>query len=208
MRASMIGSGIAIAVAVVALLGTAASAQTLEQPRARQGYYVSLGGGAAVSAASDKDQGDKTLVGSAISIGLGQMVTPCFGLGIRIDSTSGTADSTTAGGGGLSIEGQWNPWRQLGVHAGFGFGFASLEDTEALEDATSGGYGALVTAAVTYDWFFTSRTTGGWAVTPGLTLSGLEGGDLDALTFGLGVQISWWSGRPRNELVLPEDKAY
>jgi hypothetical protein len=41
-----------------------------------------------------------------------------------------------------------------------------------------------------------------------LTVRGLPGGDVDALWVGLGVQLTWWSGRPKNELELDEAAAY
>jgi hypothetical protein len=195
-----------IAGLVVALAGTA-GAQELESPRARQGYWVAFGYGPQVEAASLK--GDAlTLSGAGGSLRAGQMLNPAFGLGFRIDFDGSKGDGYTGGGGGLMIEGQWNPWRQLGVHAGFGFAFASLEEDAAVDKVTEGGYGGAALAAVSYDFFFTSRTSGGWAVTPALTSRYLSGGDVDALWVTLGVQISWWSGRPRNELDLPEGAAY
>ena len=208
MRTAKMIAVVALVLAGLCVVGTRrAEAQTLEAPRARQGYYVSVGLSGEAQA-SDDDGKSKTLVGSGFGIGLGQMLTPCFGLGIRIDTGSAKADGVNGSGGGLALEGQWNLWKQLSLHAGFGFGFTSLEDTKALEDETSGGYGALVTLAATYDFFFTSRLTGGWAVTPQLLVRALDGGDVDAVWFGLGVQLSWWSGRPRNELVLDEADAY
>ncbi len=196
-----------MSVVVLLALAGSAGAQELEAPRARQGYWVAYGMGAEIEAANLK--GDSlTLTGSGGAIRLGQMLTPRFGLGVRIDFSSGQGDRYDGGGGGLMLEGQMNVWRQLAVHGGFGFGFASLSDPTAVDSKTEGGYGGAALLAVSYDWFFTHRTTGGWALTPALTVRALSGGDVDAFWFTAGLQISWWSGRPRNELDLPEGAAY
>jgi len=196
-----------IIVGLLLALAGSAGAQELEAPRARQGYWVAFGYGAEVTAASLK--GDSlTLTGAGGAIRLGQMLTPHFGLGVRIDFDGGKNDRYDGSGGGLMLEGQMNVWRQLNVHAGFGFAFASLQDPDAADPVTEGGYGGAALAALSYDFFFTNRTSGGWAVTPALTARALSGGDVDALWVSLGVQISWWSGRPRNELDLPEGAAY
>ena len=194
-------------VVVQLALAGEAGAQELEAPRARQGYYVAFGYGAEVEAATFK--GDSlTLTGAGGAIRMGQMLTPRFGLGVRIDFGGGAGDSWEGGGGGLALEGQMNLWKDLSAHAGFGFGVATLTDPEAVDPSTQGGYGAAAIAALSYDWFFTSRTSGGWALTPSLTARALSGGDVDAVWVTLGLQISWWSGRPRNELDLPEGAAY
>jgi hypothetical protein len=199
---------LSLAVVLFALgLGRVAGAQSLEAPRARQGYWVAFGYGPQVEKASLK--GDSlTLSGAGGSIRLGQMLTPRYGLGVRIDFDGGKGDGYDGGGGGLMLEGQANLWKQLNLHAGFGFAFASLQQQEAAEKVTEGGYGGAALLAVSYDFFFTHRTSGGWAVTPALTARALSGGDVDAVWVTLGVQISWWSGRPRNELDLPEGAAY
>src|SRR5262245_878845 len=103
------------------------------------------------------------------------MLTPRYGLGVRIDFDGGSGDGYDGGGGGLMLEGQMNLWKNLGVHAGFGFAFASLQDPTAADSVTEGGYGGVALLAVSYDWFFTSRTSGGWALTPALTARALSG---------------------------------
>jgi hypothetical protein len=198
---------VAAAAAVVCAVPAVAGAQELEVARARQGYYVAFGAGPEVEAADDKGK-SMTLVGGGGALRLGQMLTPRFGLGIRIDSGSASDDRYAGGAGGLSVEGQMNVWRELAVHAGIGLGFASLTDNQDPKETLDGGYGALLSAALSYDFFFTCRTTGGWSVAPTLTVRGLPGGDIDALWVGLGVQLTWWSGRPKNELQLDEADAY
>jgi hypothetical protein len=191
------------------LTSSTAAAQTLELPRARQGYYVALGGGGELTAASD-DGESHTLMGFGQSLRLGQTITPHLGFGLRLDLGSGSNDDYDGSGGGLSLEGQWRVVGDLAVHVGAGFGFAGLTEVDKVDadEDDPGGYGALGALGLTYDWFFTSRASGGWALTPSIGARYLEAGGFDALFVGAGLQLTWWSGRPRQELELPEAEAY
>lgn len=200
------------AMVIATVLGTAhpnrADAQTLEAPRARQGYYVSGGLLGFANLQWNDGATDGWRGGSGDVIRLGQMLTSRFGLGLRIDVGGAKSGSKTYATGGLGVEAQVNVWRDLAIQAGGGLGFTSLSDPKSLEEETKGGFGSVYTVGASYDIFFTRRLTGGWAVSPAVLVRWLPSDSLSGLWLCGGVQIAWWSGRPRNELVLPDNEAY
>jgi len=191
----------ALIVAAVAIgAGRNARAQTLREPEARQGFYISAGAGVNAVAAWDKGQRDATASGLAITIRLGEMLTDRWGLGLAIDSGSATHQGVTTGIGGLSLEAQARLWGHLAAHAGLGVGGATADDPARAGDETHGTYGTLLTAGLSYDAFFTSRPSGGWAVTPAFGARLLPGGGVSAIAAVFTVSLSWWSGLPAREL--------
>jgi len=189
-----------LAVALALGAGRAAEAQTLRDPQALQGFYVSFGAGANVLAAGDHGQRDSTAAGLAYTLRFGEMLTDRWGLGLAIDSGSATHQGVTTGIGGLCLEAQARLWGHLAAHAGLGVGGATADDPARAGDETHGTYGTLLTAGLSYDAFFTSRPSGGWAVTPAFGARLLPGGDVSALAAVLTVGVSWWSGLPAREL--------
>jgi hypothetical protein len=191
-----------IALALVAAAASA-RAQSLESPRARQGYYVALGGHGGVVASSD--EGDtRTLIGGGGTLRLGQLFTSRLGLGLRIDTSVAGGEGFDGSAGGLGIEGQVNLWRELTLHGGVGLGFVSVTDPDDPDAEDHGGYGAVYSAALTYDLFFTDRLTGGWALSPAVRLNALPSDDFDAVQITFGVELTWWSGRPETSSPSPK----
>lgn len=191
-----------VLVAAVLALGAArgARAQTLREPEARQGFYVSAGAGANALAAWDKGQRDTTASGLAYTINFGEMLTDRWGLGLAIEGGSGARSGVTTQLAGLTLEAQARLWRHLAAHAGLGAGAASARDPLRVGDETHGSYGILLTAGLGYDAFVTRRPSGGWAITPACELRAVPGGDVSALAAVLTVGVSWWSGLPAREL--------
>src|SRR5262245_18146419 len=114
-----------ISILAVMLISGSAAAQSMEMPRAREGYYVALGAGGEM--ASMNDDGERhSLVGMGESLRVGQTITPHLGFGLRVDLSGGTSDDYEGGGGGVSLEAQWRIVGDLAVNVGAGFGFASL----------------------------------------------------------------------------------
>jgi hypothetical protein len=187
---------------------SAAQAQTLEPPRARQGYYLALGLNLYATQQWDHSRSEGVTQGSLYTLRLGQMLTRRWGLGLRFEVGSGKADGQTRGVGGLGLEVQFNPIRDLALHAGVGMGFDSVDDPRNVEEPLRGGYGAMGLLGATWDLFLTRRLTGGWSLAPTVMVHFLPSDTLRGVWVSAGVQISWWSGRPRNELVLPESEAY
>jgi len=177
-----------------------AQAQTLRQPEARQGFYVSFGGGANALATWDKGHRDAVGWGPAYTLRLGEMLTERWGLGLAIDTGSAKRRGVSLGIGGLTLEAQAQLWRHLALRVGAGLGAAMADDPLRVDDETHGTYGSLLTAAVSYDAFLTSRPTGGWALTPVLGFRAVPGGDVTALSVVAALSLSWWSGLPAREL--------
>jgi hypothetical protein len=205
MRMRHVLPAVTLGVFLLALAGTA-RAQELTKPRQRQGYYVAGGLHAALS--YNRDEGDSLgpWSGYGTTIRVGQLLTPRLGLGIQLDVSGASGDGKTASLIGLGVAGQVEIARNLALHAGVGLGVISLDDPE--EDELSGGYGAAYTLALTYDWFPGSRRSGGWAITPGVRARAVPSDSIDAFAVLVGVEISWWTGLPRNQLALPDSEAY
>jgi hypothetical protein len=203
---------LALALCFLALAGGAstARAQDLEAPRPRQGYYLTIGGQGTAVTGFDDGRTD-SLIGGAGSLRLGQMLTSRLGLGIRIDAGAASGDGVDSTNGGFAIEGQVRPWGDLALHAGVGLGFLNLTRPAlhpGMKAEQRGGYGAVYSLDVSHDWFLTRRRSGGWSLAPTLGLRYLPGDGARALSLLLGGQLSWWSGRPRDQLILPEREAY
>lgn len=192
--------GALLALAIVLGAARAASGQTLRDPEARQGFYISAGGGLAAVAAWDKGQRDATAAGPAVTIHLGEMLTDRWGLGLAIEDASASHQGIATGVAGLTLEAQARLWGHLAAHAGIGMGGASAKDPARVGDESHGTYGTLLTAALSDDLFFTSRRSGGWAVTPALGLRAVPGGDVSGLAGVFTLSITWWSGLPAREL--------
>ncbi len=199
------GVSLVLAAALVSIASTA-RAQDLQEPRERQGYYVAGGMHAALNYNRDEGEGLGPWPGYGTTIRLGQMLTRRLGLGLQIDTAGVSGDGVTASLLGLGVSGQVEIARNLALHAGIGLGVLSVDDPD--EDELSGGYGAAYSLALTYDWFPVTRRTGGWAFTPGLRLRAVPSDTIDAFGLMLGLEISYWSGLPRNQLALPDSEAY
>ncbi len=212
--------GIVAPLVLVALLGAgfAAEAQELEAPKARQGYYASLGLRLGLGTARGEDLGSLgTLNGAGGAFRFGEMATENFGLGLAIATGGGANENWTVGGGNLSLEFMYTPVEalNLAVRSSIGLGFVGTTrvDPEAeTDDDPQGGLGALYTLGASYDFFpFYEEgkyESGGWAVTTFADLQFLPAGGVTTANFILGVEITWWSGLRRNKLELPTSEAF
>jgi len=189
---------------------TAARAQQLlEPPRARQGYYFALGYHFALSHVWENGENWSVWPGSAISFRLGQMITRRFGMGLQINpggTTKGQGQKVAFGG--LELEAQWELRRNLAIYGGVGVDVVSLSADNGTDKTTRGTVGSGYSLGLGYDWFFTHRLSGGWGLTPTAQVRFVPGNTASALIGLLGVQVSYWSGLPRNQLELPPDEAF
>jgi hypothetical protein len=194
-----VGQGSKIALAEEAVL--------LESPRSRQGYYVAFGFHEALSYNIENGKTLDLMTGLTTTLRLGQMFMPRVGVGLNIDLGGASGDGQTASLAGLGLGGQLEVLTNLSLHASVGLGLVALSHPDDDDGELRGVVGAAYTLGLTYDWFPWKRQTGGWAVTPGVQLRAVPG-DTDAYAAFLGVELTYWSGLPRNQLDLGTNEAY
>jgi hypothetical protein len=198
------------AVVVACLIGSTgvARAQILEPPRSRQGYYVALGLHLALNHNWEDGESWGLWRGGDLTLRLGQLLTRRFGLGLAMHYGATSGDAQKAALGGLALEGQWEVARNLALHGGAGIDVVSLSSADGQDKTTRGTVGSGYFLGLTYDWFFTHRQTGGWAATPSVEARFVPGDTASAFMGLVGVQLTRWTGLPRNQLDLPPEDAY
>ncbi|MGB8293935.1 MAG: hypothetical protein WCG85_00760 [Polyangia bacterium] len=199
---------LALAVLVLLAAGVArpARAQTLETPRARQGYWIGVGLIDVASHLNEEGKNRGFYTGSGFTFRVGQLLTERLGLGLLVEYGGIKKGSDQGSVGGLTLEGSATVWRGLSVHTGTGIGFVMVTDQSSLDKSLRGGGGSYFLGGASYDFFpWRKRLTGGWAVTPTVDFRAMPDGNIHAYSFFMGVQVLWWSGLPRQMLFLPEE---
>ena len=206
---------------LIATLASPAFAQTtpntaLEPPSPRQGYYASLGLEAGPGFAWDKGDAidERVLVGAPI-LRVGQLITQRFSMGLRLGFAGGekkdTTGKETTALSGLLIETGFRLWKQLAVQGGVGAGYFSVSQSKPADpdDKLRGAYGAIYMLGLSYDFFpYKKALSGGFAISPTLGTRFLPSSPFDALAVLVGVDFTWWTGLPKNQLDLPPDRAF
>ena len=205
-RCQLLGCLLAVALCVGA--ATTVRAQVLEPPRPRQGYYVAVGYHLALNKNWEDGESWGLWPGGDLTIRLGQLLTRRFGLGLEIHFGGTSGQGQRAAIGGLAVEGQWEVARNLALHGGAGLDVVSLSSTNGPNGSTRGTVGSGYFLGLTYDWFLGHRLTGGWAATPSIEARFVPGDTASAFIGLIGVQLSYWTGLPRNQLDLPPEEAY
>jgi hypothetical protein len=194
--------------ALVVLAGASRSvrAQTLEQPRARQGYWIGVGLVNVASHLTEEGTNRGVYTGTGLTFRVGQLLTERLGLGLLIEMGTIKKGSDQGMVGGLTMEGSATVWRGLSAHTGVGLGFVYATDQSSQDKSMRGGAGSYFLAGVSYDFYpWRKRLTGGWAITPTVDLRVMPDGNIHAYTMFAGLQVVWWSGLPRQMLILPEE---
>jgi hypothetical protein len=213
MRSSrLLTLGVALAGALCWLgAATRAHAQAQELPRQRSGYYLAFGLMGGVSQAWRDGEAVKELgAGSGFGHRFGQMLTRHLGLGLRLDAGGARAGDDRVTLGGLALEGQWEFATNLTLRCGVGPALVAIEDVRDEYEPQKGTFGAGYSLGLSWDWFpwGSKASSGGFAFTPVMSTRFVPGRNASALTFLVGVEFTWWTGLPRDQLILPEDKAY
>ncbi|MDR7423226.1 MAG: hypothetical protein QN159_12275 [Armatimonadota bacterium] len=188
----------------------------LDPPLPRQGYYVSLQLFQMAGHAWEKGDALGVWPGGGYGLRLGQMVTRRLGLGLLIDFAGargeGLGRQQTAAYSGLSIEGQYVLWDRLALLGGTGIGIVQLSYDRLMPDEPNdlrGAFGMYLLAGASYEFFpYRRALSGGLGLAPALRVRFLPGETASALAVFLGVDVTWWTGLPRNQLDLPPDKAF
>ena len=189
--------------------GSRAQAQQAELPRPRSGYYLAAGLSGALNQAWQEDGPDRLAGGTAFALRFGQMLTTHLGLGLRLSSGGARAGALQSQFVAIGLEGQWEFARHLALRAGAGLGIAVVKDTADPEAKQKGTVGGGYSLALSYDWFpGGGHGSGGFAIMPVLEARLVPGSKVSALTGLFGLEFSYWTGLPRDELILPENEAY
>ncbi len=196
-----------LALAIVCGTARPARAQALELPRPRQGYYLAFGPHFALNKNWEGGRDWGVWTGYDITLRIGEMVTRRFGLGLQIHAGGAGGQGQHAGLFGLAVEGQWEAARQLAVRGGVGLDTVSISTVVGGDKSARGTVGSGFFLGLSYDSFFTRRQSGGWAVTP-VAQARFVPGTTAALVGTVGVEISYWTGLPRNQLDLPPSEAF
>jgi hypothetical protein len=207
-----------VVVALIALAGSvllaassrAAQAQELEAPRRRQGYYLSFGLYGAATQAFEKGNSLGPWIGTGRALRAGQLVTERLSLGIAIESGSTSGGGQTASATALAVEAGFAIRGNLALRGGAGVGFLQLKNpSDPTESATRGAAGSWFALGAGYDLFVgQKRLTGGLALTPVVEARYLPGSDTKGIIMFIGVDLSYWTGLPLNQLNLPPSEAW
>ena len=192
-----------------ATVGSArADAQSLEAPRGRQGTYRTLG--AVVYGAQQWGDGryEGFSPGYLGYLRVGELIAARWGLGTHFESGIGGSNGQTRKTAGAGIDAQFNPVGNLAIWVGLGLGYDSVEDPKNLEHPSRTGFGSVFQIGTSWDIFVTHRLSGGIAIAPTVLARYLPNDSVEGYWVGGGFQVSWWSGRPRNQLILPDNEAY
>jgi len=185
-----------------------ASAQTLESPDGRQGYYLVVGPEFSLTKVWMDDEKYGIWPGYDLGLHFSQMVTRHFGLGLLVHSGAAKGDAQTAGTFGLGLEAQVEIARRLAIHGAAGVETIQVRADDGSDKSLRGTAGAGYMLGVSYSWFLTHWPSGGWALTPRIDFRYVPGSTSSGLTTLVGIQIAWWTGLPRNQLELPASEAY
>lgn len=202
---------------LVLLAPATARAQELSLPEARQGYYIGGGLRSGVGFADNENVGDfGALTHFGVAFRFGQKTLPWLSFGLVIPGGAESNEEWSAGYGGLLLEAQLEPFDfdlAFRLSVGVGGGSVSREiEANVTDDDPEFFFGSWYMAGVSYDWFpFYSPEdydSGGLALTLFAEGRYLPGGDVNLGGAFVGIEITWWSGLPKQKLELPVEKAF
>ncbi len=214
-RGTLRSRALAAAALVAIALGAAprtARAQTvdLEPPRRRQGYYLSFGLYGAATQAVERGDSLGPWFGYGMALRVGQLITRRFSLGIALERASTSGDGQSGGSTALALEGGFAVAGNLALRGGVGVGFLNLKNpNDPTESALRGAGGSYFSLGVSYDQFVgQKRLTGGLALTPVIEARLIPGNDTTGVIMFAGVDLTYWTGLPLNQLDLPPGEAW
>lgn len=182
--------------------------EKLTKPAPAQGHYISLGVHGVGAMARDADRGTRPpTLGGGLSLRLGESMTDWFDIGLRLGLRHTTGDEGMTLGGVL-IEGQVRVLPAWYLRAAFGVaGVGGQDPDDPAYDR--GAYGTAYMLGVSTNLNLSDPgRSGGWVLSPVLSLLALPDSDFTPFGVSLGLELSWWSGLRRNQLELPFDEAY
>lgn len=198
--------------ALLAIGPRAARAQALdlEPPRRRQGYYLSFGIYGAASEAIEKGDSLGPWIGYGQAVRAGQLITRRFSLGIAYEGSATSGSGQKSGSTALALEAGFAIAGNLALRGGVGVGFMQLKNpNDPTESGLRGAGGSYFALGASYDLFVgQKRLTGGLALTPVVEARYIPGSDTTGIIMFVGVDLSYWTGLPLNQLDLPPSEAW
>jgi hypothetical protein len=195
---------------LLAIVSRPAQAQELEEPRRRQGYYLSFGLYGAATQAIEKGNSLGPWIGYGQALRVGQLITRRFSMGLAIESAATKGDGQKGTATALALEAGFAIHGNLALRGGAGVGFLQLKNPNDPTESTSrGAAGSWFALGASYDLFVgQKRLTGGLAVTPVVEARYLPGSDTKGIVMFIGFDLSYWTGLPLNQLSLPPSEAW
>jgi hypothetical protein len=192
-------------------IGMSVEAQTLTKPGPRQGYYVGLGAEALVNGIYTDDPGwVGPHAGPYGALHVGQGILDTLALGLHIGAGVAYSKDRQLILGNVSFEAKWSFYKNLFVRPSIGFGFVDITRRKKGIDKVYSDIGGQYHLAAGYDFFpfHKKGKSGGVAVTPFVWGSYSNATNLHSVTGGIGLEITFWTGLPKNQLELTGDAAY
>jgi hypothetical protein len=188
-----------------------ARADLLSKPKPMQGYYFGIALVGNITGVYSSDTGWLSpFFGPGGNFKVGQGLTDHLVLGISFGAAYEINPDYRATLGHFGFELKWRVWNHLFLRPGIGFGFADptrqRKGLVRIIPAVAGHY----SIAFGYDFFVRKRAigSGGLALTPMAWFSANNGTSLAAVQGGIGFEVTWWTGLPKNQLALPVKDAY
>ncbi len=188
-----------------------ARADLLSKPDPMQGYYLGVGvEGSSSTVYSDETGWLKSFFGPGGTIHVGQGIAENLALGLNVAAGFERNRDRTLLVGQFGIELKWRFYRSFFVRPALGFGFTDptrrKQDLEKILPGVTGSY----SIEFGYDYFASVRGSGsgGLALNPVFFVNAKNGTSLTAVQWGIGIEVTFWTGLPKNQLILPVEKAY
>jgi hypothetical protein len=184
----------------------------LLKPAPRQGYYASVTIGAPVLFVQEDDLHKGAWAGTGLTLRAGEMLTERFGLGLALSFQGVEDKQDLAQNITLGMEGQFTILPHLALSGFIGLDVLSIEEKNppaGLDADVRGTYAGALGLGISYDFFvWKADLSGGLALSPSLRAIYADSGMVTLGGVMVGLDITYWTGRPRNQLDLPPDKAF
>lgn len=206
LRSPIIVAAVALAIATPSL----SYAQELVPQNPVQGYYLGLNlQGSMLVYRDPDDQWSTPWFGGGGSLRAGQNIFTWLDIGIAGGAAVAATDDWYALIGRLQLEAQLRPMENLFTRIGVGAGGIDFTRTQKNKKKIIGQFGGAYSIGIGYDFFPGDQYgSGGLAITPIVGVDFLPGNEIVSIATWVGVEITRWSGLPKNRLILPETELY
>jgi hypothetical protein len=178
-------------------------------PEARQGYYLGIALGGVLNQNLDESKSYSPWLGGGNTIRFGQALTPQWDLGIAVDTHFARNAVFSGLSGGLAIETVWHPFEPLALGFSAGFSVLQIKEINDPDEDVLGGVGDYYSLSASWNFFpFYGSGSGGIAISPLVAFKVLPRGSLTSFYIWSGIELTWWTGLPTNQLALGVEEAF